>query len=240
MTPASSFYENQSQARGVNSKRDVETLASQSAVVYDRLLLPSLRKSQQPSIYEAATGPGILQSWFAKHGFTAVEGSDISSNEVELARQINPRITCSDSLTHLETLGSDKFDCIVALDFMEHLPREDFRRFLMISHKALKHGGVLILRGPNGDSPFVGLNLFNDITHVWAYTSVACRVLLELAGFSRIWFADDTTLAIHKHRLIKLPLMKISQFLLRSIIYWATRQRISHFGASLYVYAEKA
>ena len=97
----------------------------------------------------------------------------------------------------------------------------------------------MILRAPNGDSPFAGRNLFNDITHVWAYTSIATRALLQMAGFGRVEFADESSAMIERHRWLKVPLMKCSQALLRFLIRAATRENIKYLSPSIYVAAWK-
>ena len=91
----------------------------------------------------------------------------------------------------------------------------------------------------NGDSPFAGRNLFNDITHVWAYTSIATRALLQMAGFGRVEFADESSAMIERHRWLKVPLMKCSQALLRFLIRAATRENIKYLSPSIYVAAWK-
>lgn len=240
MLEGSSYYQHQAKARRILTKTDVQRETAFEEQVFERLLLPAIREAGQGgAIYEAACGPGILQLWLSQKGFTLVEGSDFSEHEAKLAGTINPRIHHGDSLAHLATFGPEKFNSIIALDFYEHLPREDFRRFLDIASNALKPGGILIMRGPNGDSPFVGLNLYNDITHVWTYTTVAMRALLVLGGFSHTDFDDDTDKALHRGRWWKRPLMFISRKILTGLTFAATRQRIRFWGMSLYVYATK-
>jgi 2-polyprenyl-3-methyl-5-hydroxy-6-metoxy-1,4-benzoquinol methylase len=239
MIDGATYYNQQSSARRISSISDVEKIADAEKKVFDRLLLPYIAASPQARIYEAACGPGILQCWLKKHGLHNVEGSDFSEFEASLAAQINNRIRSADSLTHLSSFAESSFDVIIALDFYEHLPKEDFRRFLSIAHKALKTGGLLIMRGPNGDSPFVGLNLYNDITHIWAYTSTSLKALLTIAGYHSTHFEDDTCAAIHYGRWWKKPLMIVARLILRSLVHAATRQSIEHWGSSLYVYARK-
>lgn len=239
MEQATSYYESQSVGRRIRGKADVDALAHSEAVAYRHVLLPELARYRQPVVYEAATGPGILQSWLASEGFHEVHGSDFSKAEADLAKETNPRIEHADSLVHLASFPDDHFDVVVALDFLEHLQREDFRKWLSISHAKLKPGGVLVMRGPNGDSPLVGLNLFNDITHVWCYTSTCLKVLHGLAGFQGIRFQDDAEGSIHEEAWWKPGLMKAARFLLRGLLRAATRQQVDYLGSSLYSFALK-
>jgi 2-polyprenyl-3-methyl-5-hydroxy-6-metoxy-1,4-benzoquinol methylase len=236
----SSYYAEQSRGRGIGTIGDVERHARFEQFVFDRVLRPHLSAVSGGIVYEAATGPGILQWWLRARGFRNVEGSDFSSTEIELAKMINPALVQGDSVGDLETrFSKDSLGAIVALDFYEHLPREDFRRFLSVAFSRLAGDGILILRGPNADSPLVGSNLYNDVTHVWAYTTVCLTALLRIAGFSHIWFMDDTRASLHRGRLWKLPLMIVSQNLLTALFWSATRVKINYWGSSLYVYAQK-
>ena len=238
MIDGATYYNDQSQARGIFTSQDIERLASQEGKCFDRLLLPFLPAVKSAAIYEAATGPGILQCWLKSRSFTNLEGSDFSVTEARMAAQLNPCIVHSDSLFDLESrFGPGSLSAIIALDFYEHIPRERFREFLAIAATRLEKGGVLILRGPNADSPFVGLNLYNDITHVWAYTTVCLRALAVLAGFDRVKFSDDTIDGIHKGNWWKRPLMFCVQTILMLVCLAATRQRIALWGTSLYIYA---
>src|SRR5207249_4808144 len=111
-----------------------------------------------------------------------------SAPQIELARAACVTVVEADSLTELEQQSDSELDCLIGIDFIEHLPKDTLVHFFSLAFRKLKRDGCLILRAPNGDSPFVGRNLFNDITHVWAYTTVATRALLEMAGFKRMEF----------------------------------------------------
>jgi len=236
----SSYYKEQSRGRGIASYKDVEKLALLEQASFDRILLPYFPHDSNCNIYEAAVGPGILQSWLKNHGYENVEGSDFAGNEIALAKMFNAKVVVQDSVSDLQTRFSEStFDIIVALDFYEHLPREKFREFLNIALSRLKHGGVLIMRGPNGDSPLVGANLYNDITHVWAYTTICLRSLLRVAGYSSVTFSDDTRAALHSGRWWKLPLMAVSQKLLFLLFWSASRVKVNFWGSSLYFYARR-
>ena len=240
MTDGATYYKSQSHARGISSHADVEKLVMQEKDIFDRLLLPYLPKERSASIYEAATGPGILQCWLINRGYTCMEGSDFSENEANLAKHFNPRVVHGDSIVDLEArFKPESLSAIIALDFFEHIPRERFRDFLSIAASRLQPGGVLILRGPNADSPFVGLNLYNDITHVWAYTTTCLGALFRLAGFTQYAFNDDAIGGIHHgywwKRLLMIPARKLLTF----VCWAASRQYIRHWGMSIYVYAMK-
>ncbi len=234
------YYLKQSNCRGISNQEDVRRLFHQESQAYDLLIQPSLGADRSRPIYEAATGPGILQLWLKERGYHNVEGSDFSEFEASLATEINPRIIRDNSLLHLGRFPDNSFGVIIALDFLEHLTRPDFRSFLDLAHAKLSPGGILILRGPNGDSPFGGLNYHNDPTHEWCYTSTSLRVLHELAGFESIRFADDSFSRLGSWAVVKRPLRQLAAAITRSWIRLASGVRLGCLGSSIYSYARKA
>lgn len=233
------YYEYQAVARSLNSREDVDRLAREMAPTYDRLLNRWLPSGRTAAIYEVACGPGILLRYLKTLGYDNLGGSDSSKCQIDLARSAALPVRLADSLEELRAAPAGSWDCLLAIDFIEHLPKDILIEFLSVTHRVLKPGGVLILRAPNGDSPFVGRNLFNDITHVWAYTSVASRALLQMAGFQRIEFADESLASIRRQRWLKVPAMKLAQGILRRLIRWATREEIHCLSPSIYIAAWK-
>jgi len=235
-----SFYSRQSEARKISGLSDVEKYCSESNAVFERILGPYLPPDKQACIYEAATGPGILQCWLKKKGYTNREGSDFSENEVHLAQATTPSIRHADSISDLhDRFDENKLQIIVALDFYEHIEREQFMSFLNIARSRLSPDGWLLLRGPNADSPLLGLNFYNDVTHTWAYTTTCLRVLCRLAGFQDIRFCDDAIPGLHHGAAWKKPLMRMAQIFLTQIVWMASRQKVQYWGSSIYVFAKK-
>ena len=240
MIDGSTYYNNQSQARGIKGISDVRRMAAETAHIYDRILLAQLPTNRECAIYEAATGPGIFQAWLQDRGFSNLHGSDFSEKEATLAGQITQGIVYGDSVADLENRFSEcTCDAIIALDFYEHISRERFRDFLRIASSRLKPSGVLILRGPNANSPLVGLNLYNDITHIWAYTTTCLCVLCKLEGFQDVRFCDDAILGLHHGAAWKIPLMRLAQMILTQLVWMASRQRVQFWGSSIYLFARK-
>ena len=238
---ANSFYTRQSEARKIAGPDDVERLSRESEVVFSRILGPILPSNKDACIYEAATGPGILQFWLRKNEYKNREGSDFSEKEVSLAQNVTPAIRHADSILDLtERFGKESLQVIIALDFYEHIERENFIRFLKIANSRLSSGGWLVLRGPNADSPFIGLNLYNDVTHVWAYTTTCLRVLCRLEGFQDVRFCDDAIPGIHRGAVWKRPLMNLAQMFLTQLFWMASRQRVQYWGSSIYLFAQKS
>jgi len=233
------YYDFQDLGRGVVSPDDVIRLSGSMGRVWRRVLAKWLPEDKNATIYEAGCGPGAFLIFLKSLGYKNICGSDFSENQVKLAIANGLNVKQSDSIQDLESYPDRSFQCIVAIDFIEHLSKESAMRFLQQSFRVLKQNGRLIIRMPNGDSPFVGRNLFNDITHQWAYTTVAIGALLRVSGFSKVNFRDDSSASIECCRFIKLPAMYLAQTLLRWLIRSSTREQIKYLSPSIYVFADK-
>ena len=107
------------------------------------------------------------------------------------------------------------------------------------AHRVLAKGGRFILRYPNGDSPLVGMNLFNDITHVWTYTPNCLDTLARMHGFTRTHFVDESEQAIRDQRWLKVPLCRASKALLGFLFRAAAREKVVFWSPNLWAYLEK-
>ncbi len=235
----SAYYSYQAKARGLHSLADVMGIVEQNTVLYDKVVLPWLPKEPDAAIYEVACGPGIFLHWLKGHGYTNAVGSDSSDVQIMLAKAGGLAVKLADSIADLRSYQSGSFDCLVGLDFYEHLPKETFLDFLQEAHRVLRSGGRLILRGPNGDSPVLGRALYNDITHYWALTTTAFNALMMMSGFIRTEFKDDRLACIQKQRWLRVPLAWMAQQVFRTLIRLATQENIKCLSSSLFICAWK-
>jgi 2-polyprenyl-3-methyl-5-hydroxy-6-metoxy-1,4-benzoquinol methylase len=231
----SAYYTYQAEARGLHSVVDVMKVVAQNSLLYDKIVLPWLPINHDAPIYEAACGPGIFLHWLALRGYNNAIGSDSSEPQIALATAGKLQVSLSDSIADLQTYSAGSFDCLVGLDFYEHLPKEILLDFLYEAKRVLRPGGRLILRGPNGDSPVLGRALYNDITHQWALTITAFNAILTMVGFTRTEFRDDTLAAIQSNRWLKVPVAWIAQHTFRTLIRLATRENIKCLSASMFL-----
>ena len=83
------------------------------------------------------------------------------------------------------------------------------------------------------------MNLFNDITHVWTYTSNCLDSLARMHGFARTAFVDESELAIRDHRWFKVPLCRLSKTVLGILFRAATKEKIVFWSPHLWALLEK-
>jgi SAM-dependent methyltransferase len=233
------YYNNQAYARGILTQFDVEALIPRASRIYDSLLMRYLPQDRTCAIYEVACGPGIALLWLKSHNYSNVRGTDISEAYVKTARDLGLNASVADSVRDLENSTPGSLDVILAIDFIEHLPKDIFLAFLYRARSALKTGGVLILRAPNGDSPLVGRNLFNDITHHWAYTTVALQAIAKIVGFQQVNLHDEADSALPYRLKLLAPIIWGAKILIRYLLWLATREKVRYLGPNLFVVMKK-
>jgi SAM-dependent methyltransferase len=228
------YYKFQARARGVRSVDDVRRAAGEKSYVYDRIVSAWLSEKKDIPVAEIACGHGSFLCWLKSRGYTSVTGVDSSPEQIELARQVGVKVEEDDANRWLARQPRNHFGAIIAIDLAEHLSKDDFMELLHLARAALSADGSLILRLPNGDSPFVGMNLFNDITHVWTYTPNALNSLSQMHGYSGTEFTDEGAGVIRDHRWLKVPLAKAGGLLLRATVRMVARENIRFWSPNLW------
>lgn len=233
------YYSYQAKARDVHTVEDVHRLAREKAYVYDRIVLPWLPSDKSSRVAELACGHGTFLAWLQQHGYRELTGVDSSPEQVQLARQTGTSVCQMDLNRWLAGQADESHHAIVAIDLIEHLSKDDFMDFLKGTSRVLARGGRLLLRYPNGDSPLVGRNLFNDITHVWTYTTNCLETLGRMHGFATFGFMDESHAAIRDHRWLKVPLCRLSTAILELLFRAATKEQVRYWSPQIWALAEK-
>ena len=226
------YYDYQVKARGILNGDDVRRDAANKAFVYDRLILPHLPVDRSAPIVELACGHGAFLVWAASHGYTSLVGVDSSPAQIEAVGLVGINAVLGDVLAWMASRPPRSAAVLVAIDLIEHVSKDDFMTLLAESSRILMPGGSLILRYPNGDSPFVGLNLFNDVTHIWTYTSNCLRTLSGMHGFARADFCDEGWRVARDHRWLKIPLGSLGEMLLRTLVRSVTREHVPSWNSN--------
>jgi 2-polyprenyl-3-methyl-5-hydroxy-6-metoxy-1,4-benzoquinol methylase len=159
--------------------------AQQWSRAYKKYLHGWLSGNKNAAILDVACGSGNLLHFLSECQYDNLTGVDISSEQVCISKQVINNVIEADILDFLEE-KENKFDTIIALDFIEHLDKEEVLVFLNSSHRALKPEGHIILQTPNGQSPFCSSVFCDDFTHLTCFTPESLKRILKLCGFRNI------------------------------------------------------
>ena len=151
-----------------------------------RHIIPKLLGLEAEPLLEIGAGTGRVLATLKAAGFANVRGVDSSKYQVSVARTAGIEVELVDGLDALAQQQEGRLSAVLAIDVLEHLPRETCLRCLALSARALRPGGVLIARVPNGAALFGAAIRYGDITHERAFTAAMIRETMMLAGFSSV------------------------------------------------------
>lgn len=145
------------------------------------------------AVLEVGFGNGAFMGWLREHGHRVV---GVESNPVLVARA---RERGFEAVEELGTVAEGAaFDLIAAFDVAEHVPAAELPGFLRALRARCAANGRLLLRFPNGDSPFGLIHQNGDLTHVSAIGRHKLQQAASMSGW-RIagigdapWWADQT------------------------------------------------
>jgi SAM-dependent methyltransferase len=143
-------------------------------------------------VLELGFGNGGFMGWL-RDGGHRVLGLEANGRLVELARSRGYEACAALD----ELAGSERFDLIAAFDVLEHVPVAELQALLEDLAQRLAPEGRLLLRFPNGESPFGLWMQQGDLTHVHAIglskvrqLCAACGLVLEHTGEPLPWQAQ--------------------------------------------------
>lgn len=137
-------------------------------------------------ILDLGCGHGDLIEVLRDAGYRSICGVDGSPEQVELAHWMGrPEVEQGNLFAYLADHPST-FDAIVAVDVLEHFRKDEVLEVLDAVHLALRSGGRIVVRTPNGSGPFAGRTRYWDFTHEVAFTLTSMTQVLRATGFEEI------------------------------------------------------
>lgn len=234
------YYDHQAALRGMTTIADVQRIRGRQAPQYDRLFRQFSLGASGKRTVELACGPGIFLGFLADRKCTPLEGVEFSDKYVDLCSQQGLPVTKADVRDWFRAQAPGSIGEVYAVDFVEHLGRNDVVLLFDSVSRVLATGGTFVFRVPCGDSPFGGLNFLNDITHETMFTTVATKALLEMCGMQVAGFVDDYDLVRATYAKPRRVLARASRWLMRKLIQWSTGQLIYTLGPTMWVVARKS
>lgn len=145
-----------------------------------------LPQDSHTKILDIGCGYGGFLYFLGKQGYEDIHGIEISLEQVEAAKRLGiPNVSAGDLFEYLGA-RPETFDCITALDVIEHFQKEETLPLLDASFQALRPNGRIIVQVPNGGSPFAGNLRYGDFTHEVAFTKNSIQQVLHCSGFTHV------------------------------------------------------
>jgi 2-polyprenyl-3-methyl-5-hydroxy-6-metoxy-1,4-benzoquinol methylase len=184
------FYDFQTQARRLTSREALEKAFNRDTGRFRAMFAGILPRSRAARILDCGCGFGNVLYQLRSLGFERSLGIDADPKQVALAQSLGLPARRGEILSFLKKQKA-AWDVLFAVDFIEHLTKDQAIRFLDAAARALKPGGLLLLRTPCCDGLFGAAHRHNDITHEWGLTSVAAENLLRMCAFEDIRILDE-------------------------------------------------
>jgi len=164
-------------------------------------------------ILDAGFGYGHLERKISKNKNIQIYGVDISDSAVKrIRKEIKGDFRTGDilALPH----KSSFFDCIFALDVLEHIPPHKVFRAYRELYRVLKKGGYLVVSVPLNEGLEEKIRKGeNPGAHLREYTANIIRMEMKVSKFKV--FKEDFLYAFEKNYALKNLILKLSPIKLR-------------------------
>jgi 2-polyprenyl-3-methyl-5-hydroxy-6-metoxy-1,4-benzoquinol methylase len=182
-----------------------------------QFLLPHLPTEDSASILDVACGIGYAVEMLQKAGFRAVAGIDLSPEQVEVARERGLPVEQADVFSYLAAHVA-QFDVVLALDFVEHLDRDELLTFFDLVRGSLREGGRIILKTANASS-LLGLRMRHvDLTHELAFTEQSLKSAFLTCGLRPIVITGERFLPFTVKGWIRWPIARLGRALWKAYL----------------------
>jgi 2-polyprenyl-3-methyl-5-hydroxy-6-metoxy-1,4-benzoquinol methylase len=201
-----------------------------------RDLLPS---DKQAAILDVGFGTGWFLAACLRLGYTNLSGADFGiANKAHVKAWASNAITLSEIQSDIGSFLADKperYEFIHMSHVIEHIPKYSLFWVVDALYRALKPGGMLMLRTPNMEGPCANSSLYVTLAHEYGFSSGNLTSLLDICGFDEIRFRVPSTpqprLKQRLGQLIRWPFLKESQ--IRHRLFGVNEH--GHFDAELIV-----
>lgn len=141
-------------------------------------------------VLDIGCGLGHCLYFLKMEGFTNRTAVDMCEEALEqcIARDLvtRERAVYADAGTYLLT-QEEVFGAIIMNDVIEHIEKESIVPLLALVKRALRPGGVLIVKTFNAANPILGSSSrYLDFTHTVGFTEESLRFVCVSAGFSNV------------------------------------------------------
>jgi len=209
---------------------------------FSQILNNKVLSKKRSKVLEVGFGNGELLGYLRKRSHDVV-GVEINDNLVERANKAGYK-SFAGLVWEIEELQFTKFDLIVAFDVAEHLSYQELNKLFSWVSNHLNNGGKLMLRFPEGASPFGLANQNGDFTHINSLTKGKIEALCAPYNMELRYYFDDllTSNKLSSYGIASRAVLLLLQgyanlvkWLLKIVFYPITRSAISFATNSIVV-----
>lgn len=170
----------------VNKKKvDYQQLIAIQQKQLMRDIVPHLPSNTSSKIMDVGCGFGSMVYTAKNAGYTNIAGIDLSSEQVAVAHSLGLNEVKESSIEQW-VATNEKVDCLLAIDLIEHLSKDELVHFLAHVRRSLTTNGKVILRTPNMDAPLASVYAHGDFSHETFLNKNSALQLMQSTGFERI------------------------------------------------------
>lgn len=189
------------------------------AITYQKQFGKVLPENKDSKIIDAGCGNGSIVWWLQQNGFTNVNGADISSEQIGIAKELGIKNVIQADLRECLKDKRNSYDVIFLRDTLEHFEKKEILGVLDICFNALREGGAIIIQVPNAESPFGARMRYGDFTHEIAFTSGSLSQVLRTVGFNKITlYAWGSLPALRLKSIVRCALWKMVEAFYKLIL----------------------
>ena len=163
---------------------------AEMSAFYRRVLGPHVPADKSASVLDVGCGGGYALVALREMGFSQLAGVESDAGQVAscVKRGLGVDLA-ADTIAFLKE-RSEKFELVLCLDVIEHIPHDAQLPFTAALAAALAPGGRLICTVPNASSSLAAHWRHNDWTHHASFTGCSLDFLLHHAGFTDIRMSE--------------------------------------------------
>ena len=154
---------------------------------FDKLIWEPGHCQPNMRFLEVGCGTGEFLSYLAAkgcHEFIGIDHDPALRSIID--ENVRGHFVCRDIWEALGDSSTGQFDCIVALDVLEHFSPEESLRLISSFKERLVPQGRMVIKVPNASCPWGLQYQFGDLTHRTAFNPFSMRQLADAAGMDVI------------------------------------------------------
>lgn len=174
---------------------DMESQSKVTQAVHElRDLLPA---NKDAAILDIGFGSGWFLAACLKLGYRELSGADFGIAHKDYIRTWSERPIqlheIDDNIGNFLADREERYDFIHLSHVIEHIPKYSLLWVMDALYRALRPGGMLMLRTPNMEGPCANSSLYVTLAHEYGFCGSNLESLLDICGFDDVRFHRPIT-----------------------------------------------